>query len=186
MTSMPFASSPRRRTPLLHAFWCIPKSLCCSSSYSRCPACCAHAFRRNRTTFIAYRWIYTCLSLVQSYPTSCNNKYLDTSVIFSLGIAGHFSSTSHFISCSCRRAHQHVLFIARGQWRLLLRQPILILQPCLTLRADTSRAPGLRMDNHRSVVCPAYDRLVRLTYPCATILGRYAWLAGRPPWCKPN
>jgi hypothetical protein len=184
MTSMSFVSSLRRCGGVLHAFWCIPKSLCCSSSYCRCPTCCAHAFRRNRTTFSSYRCMYTCLSLVQSYPTSCNNKYLDTSIVFSLGIARHFSSTSHFIFLS--KASSTRAIIARRQWRLLLRQPILILQPCPTLRADTSRAPGLRMDNHRSVVCPAYNRLVRLTYPFATILGRYAWPAGRPPRCKPN
>jgi hypothetical protein len=97
LTSIPFISYIHRHTSLLHALRCIPKSLCCSSSCCRCPTYCAHTLSRNRTTFISYRWIYSRLSLVQSYSATCNNKYLDTDIIFPLDIADHFSGKSpHF------------------------------------------------------------------------------------------
>ena len=108
------ASSNVRRTSLLHTFWCIPKSLCCSASYCRCSTCCAHAFSSTRITFVSRRWIYTHLSLVQSRPTCCNYKYLDSNIIFSLDIASHFSSTSHFL-CPLPKglstSHYHSLWL---------------------------------------------------------------------------
>ena len=96
LTSIPFISYIHRCTSLLYALRCIPKSLCCSSNCCRCTTYCAHTFSRNRTTFISYRWIFTCLSLVQSYTTACNNEYLDTDIIFPLDIADHFSSKFPF------------------------------------------------------------------------------------------
>lgn len=94
------------------------------------------------------------------------------------------SLVSRLFSFIGPNAYQHRTIIARNQWRFLLNQSILILQPCRTLRADTSRAPGLRMDNHRFVVCSSCNWLVCLTYPFTTVLGRYAWPTGRFPQCN--
>ena len=161
--------------------------LCRNSSCYRCPTYCAQTFSRNRPTSISYRWIFTCLSLVQSCPSACNNTYLDIDIIFPLDIAHHFSSkpfSSFFFFFFCPNAYQHRTIIARDQCRFLLNQSILILQPCRTLRTDASRAPGLRMDNHGFVVCSSCNRLVCLTYPFTTALGRYAWPIGRLPRWK--
>ena len=93
-----FISYIHRGTSHLHDLRCIPKSLCCGSSSCRCPTCCALSFSRIRNSFISYRWIFTFLSLVRSYPTTCNNKYLDIDIIFPLDIADHFSRKSPFSS----------------------------------------------------------------------------------------
>lgn len=137
LTSIPFISYIHRRTSFLHALRCKPMSLCCSSSCCRCPTFCAHTFSRNRTTSISYRWIYTCLSFVQSYTSACNNKYLDIDIIFPLDIVDHFSS-KYFPFFFRPNTYEQRTIIDRGQWRFLFNPSILILQPCRTLRTDTS------------------------------------------------
>jgi hypothetical protein len=114
-------------------------------------------------------------------PVTTNTSTLISSSPWTLLISSLVSRLFLFL---CPNAYQHRTIIARGQWRFLLNQSILILQPCRTLRADTSRAPGLRMDNHRFVVCSSCNRFVCLTYPFTTVLGRYAWPTGRSPRCK--
>ena len=83
-----------RRTSFIHGLRCIPLSLCCSSSCYRRPTFCANSFCRIGTTSISYRWIFTCISLVQSYPSTCNDTYLDTDIILSLDITDYFSGKS--------------------------------------------------------------------------------------------